>query len=167
MKTLSSRKDVRLSSLRCVAALCTAALGLALAGCQHTVKEDHPEHPMDNPAITAAPTTGESHAFTGTAGDHIGDDYVYYPAYEVYYSPASKEYVYYNGSVWVRSTSPEQTWIKEIRSADSVPVTFRDSPENHHAETLRQYPRDWHPASTPGEPTRTTNDDVRDGKTTK
>jgi hypothetical protein len=166
MKIISSRKDRRLSSPRGGVALCTVALGLAFAGCQHTVKEDHPEHPTDNPAIAAAPTTGESHAFTGTTGDHIGDDYVYYPAYEVYYSPATKEYVYFNGSVWVRSTSPEQTWIKEIRSANSVPVSFRDSPEKHHVETLRQYPRNWQPTPVTGEPTRTTNDDVREGKKT-
>ncbi len=147
MNTISSRSSL---------AVLGVALGLVFAGC-HTPNTD-PDSPQNAP----------SHAFTGTTGDKIGDDYIYYPQYEVYYSPSRNEYVYSNGKVWVRSAEPTLVTVKEIRSARSVPMNFHDSPENHHAEVLKMYPRNWQPADIPpGEPTRTTNDDVREGKTTK
>lgn len=151
MKTLS------LPSLRRAVALFGVLAGLALGGCHATPATD-PDSPQNS----------ASHAFTGTAGDKIGDDYVYYPKYEVYYSAARKEYVYYNGAVWVRSVEPKQVWTEEIRSADSVPMNFHDSPEGHHSDVLKLYPRNWKPAApiAPGQPTRTTNDDVREGKKT-
>ena len=147
-------KTFSFSSTRGTAALLGATAALVFAGCHATTATD-PD----------SPENATSHAFTGTTGDKIGDDYVYYPQYEVYYSQARKEYVYYNGSVWVRSAEPQQIWMKEIRSADSVPMNFKDSPESHHTDVLKMYPRTWKPVApiAPGEPTRTTNDDVRDG----
>ncbi len=144
------------SSFRLPAALAAATAGLLLAGC-HSALTD-PDAPQNAP----------SHAFTGTAGDKIGDDYVYYPAYEVYYSPARKEYVYYNGSTWVRSVDAAPAWATEIRSARSVPMNFHDSPAGHHQDVLRMYPRNWQPpeAVVPGDAARTTNDDVREGRKT-
>jgi len=124
-----------------------SALGLTLASCHRT---------------------SQSHAFTGIAGDRIGDDYVYYPTYEVYYSPASREYVYYNGSTWVREATPRQPWAADVRSSPSVPMVFHDAPERHHGEIVRQYPRSWKPGdAVPAERARTTNDDLREGKSTR
>lgn len=109
--------------------------------------------------------TSESHGFTGIAGDRIGDDYVYYPKYEVYYSPGTREYVYYNNGTWVRTTSPSQVWAADIAGAPSVRMDFHDSPEHHHAEIARAYPRTWTaPEAVPGVPARTTNDDVVEGR---
>jgi hypothetical protein len=139
------------------------AAALTLAGCQQGTptarqKTDYPDHPKDNPAMAAAPTTQESHAFTGISGDEIGDDYVYYPTWEVYYSQARKEYVYFDGKVWVRTATPDPSWGATIAGAPSVPMTFHDAPARHHAEIVRLYPRTWQPEAA-GQPARTTNDD--------
>jgi hypothetical protein len=146
-----------------------ATLALAFAGCQHDAppeprttaqhKGDYPDHPTDNPAITVAPTTQESHAFTGISGDEIGDDYVYYPTWEVYYGRARREYVYFDGKAWVRTTKPDPAWSSNIQGAPSVPMTFHDAPERHHAEVVRVYPRTWRPEAA-GQPARTANDDL-------
>ncbi|MEJ1971617.1 MAG: hypothetical protein WDM96_03675 [Lacunisphaera sp.] len=106
-----------------------------------------------------------SHGFTGIAGDHIGDDYVYYPSYEVYYVPTRSEYIYYDGTAWVRTTKPTQAWARDISGAPYVNMTFHDAPEHHHTEIKRAYPKNWvPPEAVPGVPARTANDDVREGK---
>lgn len=137
-------------SRRLLLALVGSALGLTVAGCYHRATAD--SHAYSD--------TSESHAFTGTAGDRIGDDYVYYPTYEVYYSPARKEYVYNDGTTWVRSTTPSRDWANDIAGAPYVPMTFHDDPALHHNDIARQYPRTW----VAGEPARTANDDVVEGR---
>lgn len=117
--------------------------------------------------LVACSEPTESRGFTGISGDRIGDDYVYYPKYEVYYAPARKEYVYYDASVatWMRTTAPAQVWAKDIGGAPYVKMDFHDGPERHHQEIMRRYPRSWVPPEVvPGVPARTTNDDLREGK---
>lgn len=124
--------------LLCLVALC----GLALGGCY---------------------SKSESHAFTGIEGDRIGDDYVYYPQYEVYYSPARRVYYYRDTNGWVTRAEPASAWARELPNSPSVRMKFTDSPEGHHVDTVRQYPHDWTPVT--AHPARTTGDDVREGIT--
>ena len=109
----------------------------------------------------------EARGFTGISGDRIGDDYVYYPKYEVYYIPTRKEYVYYDAGTakWIRTTAPTQMWATDVTGADYVKMDFHDAPEKHHEDVMRRYPRTWVPPElVPGVPARTTNDDLREGK---
>ena len=71
----------------------TALLGL-LAGCVAHV--DGPRGEVDAPPSSV-------YVETGVAAQ---DDYVYYPAYQVYYSGARHQYVYQDGSSWVSRSAP-------------------------------------------------------------
>jgi hypothetical protein len=71
------------------------------------------------------------------------DDYDYYPAYEVYYSRNRREYVYRDGSSWVRRSEPRGIELNAMLASPSVRVDFRDSPEQHHSNVVRSYPRNW------------------------
>lgn len=73
----------------------------------------------------------------------IEDDYDYYPTYEIYYSRNRGEYVYRDGGQWVRRSQPSGVSLNILLAAPSVRVDFRDSPERHHAEVVRTYPRSW------------------------
>jgi hypothetical protein len=117
--------------------------------------------------LAACETPTEAKGFTGISGDRIGDDYVYYPRYEVYYVPTRKEYVYYDSAsnTWIRTTNPNQVWVKDIAGTAYVKMDFHDAPEGHHQDVVRRYPQTWvPPEAVPGVPARTTNDDVREGK---
>lgn len=71
------------------------------------------------------------------------DDYDYYPGYEVYYSRNRHEYVYRDGSQWVRRPEPSGVSLNVLLAAPSVRVDFRDAPERHHDSVVRSYPRNW------------------------
>jgi hypothetical protein len=71
------------------------------------------------------------------------DDYDYYPGYEVYYSRNRREYVYRDGSTWVRRPEPRGITVDVLLAAPSVRVDFRDSPERHHNTVVKSYPRNW------------------------
>src|SRR3954465_14551242 len=71
------------------------------------------------------------------------DDYDYYPGYEVYYARNRHEYVYRDGNRWVHSATYPRASSQVLLSAPSVRLDFRDSPERHHDEVIRRYPRDW------------------------
>lgn len=117
--------------------------------------------------LAGCDTPTEAKGFTGISGDRIGDDYVYYPSYEVYYVPARNEYVYLDKdtNTWIRTSKPSQGWSKDISTAASVKMDFHDDPSHHHAEIAREYPKGWiAPESVPGVPARTANDDVLEGK---
>jgi len=73
------------------------------------------------------------------------DDYDYYPGYEVYYSRNRREYVYRDGSAWVRRPEPRGVTLDVLIAAPSVRLDFHDSPEQHHASVLQSYPRNWAP----------------------
>jgi len=114
--------------------------------------------------FTSCDSPTEARGFSGIAGDHIGDDYVYYPSYEVYYVPTRGEYVYYDGRTWLRTSRPTtQVWARDIAGRPYVKMSFHDNPSHHHADIVRKYPKNWvPPEAVPGVPAPTTNDDLRE-----
>ena len=76
-------------------------------------------------------------------GVAVQDDYVYYPAYQVYYSGNRHQYIYRDGRSWVSRPAPPRVAVNVLLSSPSVNVGFHDSPANHHAEIARQYPKHW------------------------
>lgn len=73
------------------------------------------------------------------------DDYVYYPAYQVYYSSNRRQYVYREGRNWVSRPAPPRVSAEVLFAAPSVRLDFHDSPALHHKTVVRQYPRNWAP----------------------
>jgi hypothetical protein len=69
------------------------------------------------------------------------DDYVYYPDYEVYYSPTHRDYVYWDGGRWTHHRNPPRSWN---RNSVSVHLNFSSGdPWMQHDNIRRQYPRNW------------------------
>jgi hypothetical protein len=110
----------------------TAALSL-LAGCVGYV--DGPRGEVYAPAPSVYVETGVT----------VQDDYVYYPAYQVYYSSYRHQYVYQDGRSWVSRPAPPRVAVNVLFASPSVNVGFHDSPARHHAEIARQYPQHWSP----------------------
>jgi len=77
------------------------------------------------------------------AGVVIQDDYDYYPGYETYYSRNRHEYVYRDGDTWVRRSEPRGVTAEALFAAPSVRLDFHDSPEQHHNDVIRNYPKSW------------------------
>ena len=75
----------------------------------------------------------------------IPDTYIYYPSYGVYYNQHNHQYYYMNGNVWVNQPQPYGVSTVTLQASPFVNMNFHDSPEHHHAEMQRQYPRNWHP----------------------
>src|SRR5271155_2994415 len=75
----------------------------------------------------------------------VQDDYVYYPNYEVYYSSSRHQYAYPEGGAWVSRPAPRGVSVDVLLASPSVKMNFHDSPANHHAEIVRQYPKNWKP----------------------
>lgn len=69
------------------------------------------------------------------------DDYIYYPDYQVYYSGYRHQYVYLDGRSWVSRPAPPHVSANVLFASRSVKVDFHDSPANHHAEMVRQFPK--------------------------
>jgi hypothetical protein len=90
------------------------------------------------------------------------DDYVYYPDYEVYYSVSLHQYAYREGNAWVSRPAPRGVTVDVLMRSPSVKMNFHDSPANHHAETVRQYPKNWKPPG--GNRGQNQKDDPRDGR---
>jgi hypothetical protein len=70
----------------------------------------------------------------------VQDDYVYYPDYEVYYSGSRRQYFYMDGGAFVARPAPRGVSVNVLFASPSVRMNFHDSPANHHAEVVRQYP---------------------------
>ena len=75
----------------------------------------------------------------------IQDDYVYYPSYGVYYSSSRHQYAYLEGNAWVSRPAPRGVSVNVLRRSQSVKMDFHDSPANHHAAVVKQYPKNWTP----------------------
>ena len=71
------------------------------------------------------------------------DDYDYYPGYETYYSRNRHEFVYLEGSTWVRRPEPRGVSVNVLLAAPSVRLDFHDAPEQHHRTVIQSYPRTW------------------------
>jgi len=76
----------------------------------------------------------------------VEDDYVYYPGYDVYYNSSRHQYAYMEGGAWVSRPAPPGVSVDVLLASPSVRMNFHDSPANHHAEMVRQYPRNWRPS---------------------
>jgi hypothetical protein len=75
----------------------------------------------------------------------VQDDYVYYPGYEVYYSSSRHQYAYREGRAWVSRPAPRGVSADVLLASPSVRMDFHDSPAQHHAAVVQQYPRNWAP----------------------
>ena len=73
------------------------------------------------------------------------DTYAYYPRYGVYYNRKHHQYVYQRGERWVVAPTLEGVTPEVLMASPSVEMDFHDSPERHHAEVIRKYPKDWAP----------------------
>jgi hypothetical protein len=94
----------------------------------------------------------------------VQDDYVYYPDYEVYYSSSRHEYAYREGSAWVSRPAPRGVTVNVLLASPSVRMDFHDSPANHHAEVVRQYPKNWKPSAPKQAPKENQKDGQRDDR---
>ena len=75
----------------------------------------------------------------------VPDDYVYYPAYQVYYSSNRRHYIYRDGHSWVTRPVPPHVSVGVLSASPSVRLDFHDHPSIHHATVVRQYPKRWVP----------------------
>lgn len=78
----------------------------------------------------------------------IEDDYVYYPSYECYYRVNRHQYAYRDGGAWVSRPAPQGVTVNVLLASPSVRMSFHDSPAQHHATVVKQYPRNWAPSGT-------------------
>ena len=123
-----------------------AALLTALTGCVGYV--DGPRA-----GVYVAPPVVET-------GVVVEDDYVYYPSYDVYYNSSRHQNAYLEGGAWVSRPAPRGISVDVLLASPSVRMNFHDSPANHHAEIVRQYPRNWKPSGP--NPGQNRKDDKRD-----
>lgn len=120
------------STVKCVSG---AALLAALTGCVGYV--DEPRH--QNVHVQPPSVWVDS-------SDAVPDDYVYYPAYQVYYGSSRHQYLYLEGRSWVSRPAPPRVSIDVLLASPSVRLDSHDHPSLHHAEIARQYPKHWAPA---------------------
>jgi len=92
----------------------------------------------------------------------VQDDYVYYPGYEVYYSSSRHQYAYREGRAWVSRPAPRGVSVNVLLASPSVRMDFHDSPAQHHAAIVRQYPKNWAPPGSNQGQNR--KDDKRNGR---
>ncbi len=119
-----------------------ALLGsLALFGCNRQ-DTTAPAVTTTTPDTSAQPAAAQPATAQTVAGD---DDYVYYPQYEVYFSPHRHQYYYREGGRWAWRREPNHVAVNVLMSSPSVHMDFRDAPDRHHDEIMRRYPRNWHP----------------------
>lgn len=90
----------------------------------------------------------------------VQDDYIYYPQYECYYSVSRHQYAYRDGNAWVARPAPRGVAVNVLLHSPSVKMNFHDSPANHHADVVKQYPKNWKPSGT--KPGQNRKDDQRD-----
>lgn len=73
----------------------------------------------------------------------VQDDYVYYPSYGIYYNSGRRQYAYLENGAWVLAAAPQDVSIDVLLASPSVNMDWHDSPEKHHGEMLKRYPKDW------------------------
>ena len=82
-----------------------------------------------------------------TAPIVLPDEYIYYPAYGIYYNGRRQQYFSLRGKSWLIGAQPFGVEINTLRATPFVNVDFHDSPARHHEEILKRYPANWHPAA--------------------
>jgi hypothetical protein len=124
---------------------------LALPGCAKQEASQPAAAASAPPALQApAPVVVQDQPVVvqGQPDVAMEDDYVYYPQYEVYYSPRRHLYGYRDGNAWAWRPAPEHIGVNVLLGSPSVHMDFHDSPERHHEAIVRSYPKNWRP---PGE----------------
>ena len=94
----------------------------------------------------------------------VQDDYVYYPNYECYYSVSRHQYAYREGSAWVARPAPRGVSVDVLLASPSVRMGFHDSPAQHHAAVVKQYPKNWKPSGPNQGQRENGKDDKRDDR---
>jgi hypothetical protein len=105
-----------------------------------------PPAPVAPAPDAAAPAASTTVSATTTAGL---DDYIYYPALGIYYNRTRHQYVYLNHGIWETTTVAGAVPAEVLQSSPSVHMEWHDSPRNHHAEVVQQYPQNWTPPVLP------------------
>ena len=114
-----------------------AALLATLTGCSKSQS--------DTQYVSAPAATAPTAAVPVQPTVVVQDDYVYYPAYEVYYSSNRHDYRYREGNNWITRPAPPRVSVDVLFASPSVRVDFHDAPERHHESIVRTYPRNWVP----------------------
>ena len=94
----------------------------------------------------------------------VQDDYVYYPNYECYYSVSRHQYAYREGNAWVARPAPRGVSVDVLVASPSVRMDFHDSPSQHHATVVKQYPKNWKPSGPNQGQRENGKDDKRDDR---
>ena len=68
------------------------------------------------------------------------------PTMNVYYSVSRHQYAYREGNAWVSRPAPRGVSVDVLLRSPSVKMDFHDSPANHHAAVVKQYPKNWKPS---------------------
>jgi hypothetical protein len=71
------------------------------------------------------------------------DNYVYYPAYGMYYNTTRHQYAYKDHDAWVSQSAPLGVSADVLLASPSVRMDFHDSPANHHDAMMKQYPKNY------------------------
>jgi hypothetical protein len=130
-----------------------AALLLTLTGCM----DNNVNRAAQGSVYVAPPVSGS--AFV------VQDDYIYYPAYQVYYSNDRHQYAYREGNTWVSRPAPPGVTVSVLRASPSVKMDFHDSPEYHHAAVVQKYPKNWSsPGANEGQSTNPKNSQSANGR---
>jgi hypothetical protein len=112
----------------------SATLLAALAGCAGSAYGQGAGLTITPPVVVVAPPVV------------VQDNYVYYPGYGIYYNSGRHQYAYLQGGAWVNAPAPGGVSVDVLRASPSVNMDFHDSPANHHAAMVRQYPKNWKPS---------------------
>jgi hypothetical protein len=118
-----------------VGSVLSAALLVALAECVGSAYGQSVGITITPPVVVVAPPV------------IVQDNYVYYPSYGIYYNSGRHQYAYLQGGAWVWAPAPSGVSVEVLLASPSVNMNFHDSLANHHAATLRMYPRNWKPGS--------------------
>jgi|ERR1700722_552232 len=131
----------------------TAVALLTVIGCGDNVNTASPPGQTASTGVLAAPSPGVADAPTPEVVQAVSptivtqDDYVYYPSYGIYYSSGRHQYASLEGGAWISQPAPRGVSVDALRSSPSVKMDFHDSPANHHATIVRQYPTNWKPSA--------------------
>ena len=92
-----------------------AALLVALTGCSKSQ--------TNTQYVSAPPATAPAQPTVV-----VDDDYVYYPAYEIYYSRNHHNYQFREGNAWVTRSAPPRVSVDVLFGSPSVRVDFHELP---------------------------------------
>jgi hypothetical protein len=91
------------------------------------------------------------------------DNYVYYPSYGVYYNTTRRQFCYRVGDAWVTRPQPPGVSADVLLALPSVKMDFHDSPDHHHADVVRKYPKNYKAARPDHPDQKVESRDAHDG----